>query len=144
MNQSWHNRALGLKCRSSAFKNRGCAAVRAFVVPDRRRALQRVLFRASPIPPVRRLTACAFFAPLCWGSERAVINANDNSAAGGFETKPAIMLLVAGERTRRMHTVPESYFEAFAVREPGRRTSRVWRFDRVSGESKLLGVGRVS
>jgi hypothetical protein len=40
-----------------------------------------------------------------------------------------------------MHTVPEGYFEAFAVQEPERRTSRVWRFDRVSGASKLLGVG---
>lgn len=44
-------------------------------------------------------------------------------------------------RTRRMHTVPEGYFEAFAVKEPERRVSRVWRFDRVSGDSKLLGVG---
>ena len=39
-----------------------------------------------------------------------------------------------------MHTVPEGYFEAFAVREPTRRTSHVWRFDRSSGESKLLAV----
>ena len=44
-------------------------------------------------------------------------------------------------RTRRMHTVPEGYFEAFAVPEPERRTSRVWRFDRSTGESKLVGVG---
>ena len=48
---------------------------------------------------------------------------------------------MAGGRTRRMHTVPEGYFEAFAVQEPARRTSGIWRFDRVSGESKLLGVG---
>jgi hypothetical protein len=40
-----------------------------------------------------------------------------------------------------MHTVPEGYFEAFAVRGAARRTSRVWRFDRTTGESKLLGVG---
>lgn len=40
-----------------------------------------------------------------------------------------------------MHTVPEGYFEAFAVQEPTRRTSGVWRFDRISGESKMLGVG---
>jgi hypothetical protein len=40
-----------------------------------------------------------------------------------------------------MHTVPKGYFEAFAVHEPARRTSRVWRFDRLTGESKLLGVG---
>jgi len=42
-----------------------------------------------------------------------------------------------------MHTVPEGYFEAFAVQEPARRTSRVWRFDRSTGDSKLLGVGDV-
>ena len=47
---------------------------------------------------------------------------------------------MAGGRTRRMHTVPEGYFEAFAVPEPARRTSAVWRFDRASSESKLLGV----
>src|ERR1035438_7036074 len=47
---------------------------------------------------------------------------------------------MAGGRTRRMHTVPEGYFEAFAVQEPTRRTSGVWRFDRISGESKILGV----
>jgi hypothetical protein len=40
-----------------------------------------------------------------------------------------------------MHTVPEGYFEAFAVDDPTRRTSGVWRFDRISGEPKLLGVG---
>jgi hypothetical protein len=39
-----------------------------------------------------------------------------------------------------MHTVPEGYFEAFAVQDPTRRTSGVWRFDRVSAESKILGV----
>jgi hypothetical protein len=48
---------------------------------------------------------------------------------------------MADGRTRRMHTVPEGYFEAFAVQEPARRTSRVWRFDRSTDESKLLGVG---
>jgi len=40
-----------------------------------------------------------------------------------------------------MHTVPEGYFEAFAVPELERRTSRLWRFDRCTGESKLLAVG---
>lgn len=40
-----------------------------------------------------------------------------------------------------MHTVPESYFEAFAVDDPTRRgTAGVWRFDRLSGEAKILGV----
>lgn len=48
---------------------------------------------------------------------------------------------MADRRTRRMHTVPEGYFEAFGVQDPTRRTSGVWRFDRVSGEAKLLGVG---
>ncbi len=48
---------------------------------------------------------------------------------------------MADGRTRRMHTVPEGYFEAFAVQEPRRERSGVWRFDRVSGESKLVGVG---
>jgi hypothetical protein len=51
------------------------------------------------------------------------------------------MFFVADGRTRRMHTVPEGYFEAFAVSEQERRTSHVWRFDRYTGESKLLGVG---
>lgn len=40
-----------------------------------------------------------------------------------------------------MHTVPEGYFEAFAVQEPARRTSGVWRFDRISCDCKVLGVG---
>jgi len=48
---------------------------------------------------------------------------------------------MADGRTRRMHAVPRSYFDAFAVHEPGRRASRVWRFDRIFGESKLVGVG---
>ena len=47
---------------------------------------------------------------------------------------------MADGRTKRMHTVPEGYFEAFAVEDPGRRTSGVWRFDRISGEAKVLGV----
>lgn len=51
------------------------------------------------------------------------------------------MALMAAGLTRRMHTVPEGYFEAFAVQEPTRRTSGVWRFDRISGESKVLGIG---
>jgi hypothetical protein len=48
---------------------------------------------------------------------------------------------MADGRKRRMHTVPEGYLESFAVQERGRRTSRVWRFDRSASESKLLGVG---
>jgi hypothetical protein len=40
-----------------------------------------------------------------------------------------------------MHTVPESYFQAFAGEHPARRgTPGVWRFDRVSKEFKILGV----
>ena len=49
-------------------------------------------------------------------------------------------VLVRGSRTRRMHTVPASYFEAFDVQEPARRKPGVWRFGRITGESKLLGV----
>src|SRR5579862_4609737 len=45
------------------------------------------------------------------------------------------------QQTKRMHTVPEAYFEAFAVRDTTRRTSGIWRFDRISGEHKLLGIG---
>ncbi len=44
-------------------------------------------------------------------------------------------------RTKRMHTVPEGYFEAFGVRDPARRTSGVWRFGRASGQDRILGVG---
>ena len=40
-----------------------------------------------------------------------------------------------------MHTVPEGYFESFAVDDRKRRTSGVWRFDRTTGEAKILGVG---
>ena len=47
---------------------------------------------------------------------------------------------MADGRTKRMHTVPEGYFEAFAVRGQTRRTSGVWRFDRTNGQAKLLGV----
>jgi len=40
-----------------------------------------------------------------------------------------------------MHTVAKSYFEAFAVDDPARReTAGVWRFDRLSGKSKIIGV----
>ncbi len=39
-----------------------------------------------------------------------------------------------------MHTVPQSYLEAFAVDDPVRRTPGVWRFDRISGEAKILGI----
>jgi uncharacterized protein DUF4238 len=39
-----------------------------------------------------------------------------------------------------MHTVPLSYLEAFAVRDPDRRTPSVWRFDRLTGEAKTVGV----
>jgi hypothetical protein len=47
---------------------------------------------------------------------------------------------MADRQAKRMHTVPEGYFEAFAVREATRRTAGVWRFDRISGEHKVLGV----
>lgn len=43
-------------------------------------------------------------------------------------------------RTKRMHTVPEGYFEAFAVNDASRRSPGVWRFDRVSGGHKILGT----
>src|ERR1039457_830736 len=44
-------------------------------------------------------------------------------------------------RTRRMHTVAESYFEAFAVDDPTRRNiAGIWRFNRSSGEGKVVGV----
>ena len=57
------------------------------------------------------------------------------------KTKRAIMFLwPAGEqdgctRYRRATSKP------LLCRSPTRRTSGVWRFDRVTGESKLLGVG---
>ena len=47
---------------------------------------------------------------------------------------------MAGQRTRRMHTVPRSYLETFAVQDPDRRTPSVWRFDRLSAEAKVVGV----
>jgi Protein of unknown function (DUF4238) len=40
---------------------------------------------------------------------------------------------------RRMHTVPASYLEAFAVAE-GRRTPAVWRYSRSDGEPVLIGI----
>lgn len=39
-----------------------------------------------------------------------------------------------------MHTVPEGYLEAFAVQDQGRRTPGVWRYERLSGQSKVVGV----
>ena len=36
--------------------------------------------------------------------------------------------------------MPEGYFEAFAVSDPTRRASGVWRFDRLTSEAKILGV----
>lgn len=47
---------------------------------------------------------------------------------------------MVARRTKRMHTVAESYLEAFAVDDPARRTAGVWRFDRISGVSKIVGV----
>ena len=44
------------------------------------------------------------------------------------------------QQTRRMHAVAESYLEAFDAHVPDRRKPAVWRFDRVSGEAKLVGV----
>jgi hypothetical protein len=82
------------------------------------------------------------FPPFLFGVTGREAQPRQMTAARGIgsETKRAIMSLVADGRTRRMHTVPEGYFEAFAVQEPARRTSRVWRFDRSTRESKLLGV----
>jgi hypothetical protein len=40
-----------------------------------------------------------------------------------------------------MHTVAKSYFEAFAVDDPERReTAGIWRFERYTGKSKVIGV----
>lgn len=39
-----------------------------------------------------------------------------------------------------MHTVPHGYLQAFAVPDTKRRMPAVWRFDRISGEGKLVGV----
>ena len=73
---------------------------------------------------------------------RGTVKTDGNAAECAIcVTKTGDNVLMADGRTRRMHTVPEGYFEAFAVQEPTRRTSGVWRFDRVSGESKVLGVG---
>jgi hypothetical protein len=47
---------------------------------------------------------------------------------------------MADQQTRRMHTVPRGYLEAFAVQDPERRKPAIWRFDRTSGEPKLVGV----
>ena len=46
-------------------------------------------------------------------------------------------------RTKRMHTVPEGYFEAFAVDDPSRERSGIWRFGRNGDKPKLLGLGDV-
>jgi hypothetical protein len=43
-------------------------------------------------------------------------------------------------KTSRMHTVPKSYLEAFSAPSRERRVPAVWRFDRVSGEAKRVGV----
>ena len=41
-----------------------------------------------------------------------------------------------------MHTVAETYFEAFAVDDPTRRsTAGIWRFDRSSCQGKVVGIG---
>ncbi len=39
-----------------------------------------------------------------------------------------------------MHTVSKTYLEAFALNDVTRRTSALWRFDRLSGEAKIVGV----
>jgi hypothetical protein len=44
------------------------------------------------------------------------------------------------QQTKRMHVVAAGYLGAFAVRAPERREPAVWRFERASGASKLLGV----
>src|SRR5262249_55424940 len=43
-------------------------------------------------------------------------------------------------RKSRMHTVPSSYLEAFAIPDPRRRTPAVFRFDRISGDIKAVGI----
>ena len=47
---------------------------------------------------------------------------------------------IRSQKTSRMHTVPRSYLEAFSAPSPERRVASVWRFDRVSGEAKKVGV----
>jgi len=44
----------------------------------------------------------------------------------------------AGQK-KRMHTVPRSYLEAFAVVDPTRRSPGIWRFDR-NGAFKVVGL----
>jgi hypothetical protein len=44
------------------------------------------------------------------------------------------------QQPSRMHTVPQSYLEAFSTQEPMRRTAAIWRFDRSSAEPKRVGV----
>lgn len=46
----------------------------------------------------------------------------------------------SNRRKSRMHTVPSSYFEPFAISDPRRRTPAVLRFDRTSGEGKEVGI----
>lgn len=47
--------------------------------------------------------------------------------------------IVDSERKARMHTVPRSYLEAFAVKDAARRSPSVWRFD-LNGNRKQVGV----
>src|SRR5215831_17824527 len=44
------------------------------------------------------------------------------------------------QQTKRMHTVPGGYLEAFSAKRPGRRKPSVWRFERISGAAKPVGV----
>jgi hypothetical protein len=44
----------------------------------------------------------------------------------------------AGQK-KRMHTVPRSYLEAFAVVDPTRRSKGIWRFD-CNGAFKVVGL----
>lgn len=48
--------------------------------------------------------------------------------------------MVNQKPTRRSHTVPRGYLQAFAAEDSGSQSSRVWRFERRTGESKLVGV----
>ena len=47
------------------------------------------------------------------------------------------------QQTKRMHTVPASYLEAFAASVPMRREPCIWRYERSTGETKLLAISNV-
>lgn len=47
---------------------------------------------------------------------------------------------MAQGRTRCMHSAPEGYLEAFAFEKPARRTPALWRFERSSGQARIIAV----